>query len=270
MTIAMLFYFFRTIWKNRNHFAKYIATVGGKKAVIVPVKPFQWVLIVVIHAIIGILIGYEIYEKVSDGSIIFRILLSSIVIMISLLLLFLLYFIVIVILKEIISMKDWTINSLLIYSVVSCGILFEQIFSNRIEYPKEFLWVSAVLYMVNIYGIGRIIWSIFRKRVLVKSIWSIAIMNITFAILSLSNIAYVIQMVYPTACYSRTIISWGDALYFVVISFFTVGYGDLYPVCEITKILTMIIIISGFTFTAIFVSAALSATVEHFANITKK
>lgn len=38
----------------------------------------------------------------------------------------------------------------------------------------------------------------------------------------------------------------------------------------INYILTMLIVLTGFSFTAVFVSAALSATVEHFSNIIKK
>lgn len=91
-----------------------------------------------------------------------------------------------------------------------------------------------------------------------------AIIHFSFAVIALSNTVYEIQQVYPGDSYSRIINSWGDALYFVVITFFTVGYGDLYPVCEITKIITMIIVLTGFSFTAVFVSAALSATIEHF------
>jgi hypothetical protein len=139
-----------------------------------------------------------------------------------------------------------------------------------VEYPKGFLWISAVLYVVNLYGVGRLIWMIFKKKVLVKSIWSIAVLNFSFAVVSLTNLVYEIQHVYPAESYSRVISSWGDALYFVVITFFTVGYGDLYPVCEITKILTILIVLTGFSFTAIFVSAALSATVEHFSNVEKE
>jgi hypothetical protein len=233
-------------------------------------KPLFWVPFLFIHGVIASLVGYMVFRKESDGRMVFHILLAILAALIFLLLLYAFYFILVVIIKEIIFMKDRIINYVLIYSVVTCIILCKQIFTSEVEYPKGFLWISAVLYVINLFGIGRIIWTIFRRIVLVKSIWSIAFMNITFAIVALSNIAYEIQYVYPAPCYSRTLNSWGDALYFVVISFFTVGYGDLYPICETTKILTMIIILSGFTFTAVFVSAALSATVEHFGNTQKK
>ncbi len=270
MTMIMLLYFFREIWKNGHYLLKYISTVGGKDSTAVRLKPVFLIPLLILHGIIGIIVGVMIFLNESEGRILFRILLSSILSLIFLLLLFVLYFWIIVIIKEIISMKDRTIIYILIYSGVSFVMLFEQIFTNSIEYPKGFIWISTVLYVVNIFGIGRIIWTIFKKKVLVKSIWSIAFMNISFAILALSNVSFEIQKVYPSACYSRILTSWGDALYFVVISFFTVGYGDLYPVCEVTKILSMIIILSGFTFTAVFVSAALSTTIEHFGSIQKK
>jgi Ion channel. len=269
LTMGMLLYFFQKLWSSREYLSKYLSTVGGKKATVSRPKPIIWIPLFIIHLLIGLFVGYIIFMKESDGRIVFRLLQAIIVALIFLLLLFIFYFIVVVIIKELISMNDKTINFILIYSFLSDGILFQEIITKGIEYPKGFLWSSLVLYMVNIYCIGRIIWSIFKKKVLVKSIWSIAIMNISFVILSLANITYEIQHVYPTACYSRTLTSWGDALYFVVISFFTVGYGDLYPTCEVTKILSMTVILSGFTFTAVFVSAALSTTIEHFSNMNK-
>jgi hypothetical protein len=270
LTMGMLFCFLQTIWKSRKHLFKYISTVGGAKPSENGPKPVFWIPFLAIHGLLAVLVGYTIYRNETDGKIIFRLLLSIIVALVFLLLLYAFYFLVVVIIKEIIYTKDRTINFILSYSIITCGVLFWQIFQNEINYPKCFLWISAVLYAVNIFGIGRIIWTIFKKKVLVKSIWSIAIMNTSFAIMALSNIVYEIQKTYPTPCYSRNINSWGDALYFVVISFFTVGYGDLYPVCETTKIISMIIVLSGFTFTAVFVSAALSATVEHFGSMEKK
>lgn len=270
MTLGMLLYFFQRIWTSRDFLSKYIATVGGNKSAVIHLKPVFVVPFITVHSLLAIFIGYSIYIREKEGKIIFRFVLSSIVALAFLLLLFALYFIIIVIIKEIIYMKDRTINLILVYSIISSSILLEQIIAKHIEYPKGFLWISAVLYVVNIFGIGRIIYSIFKKKVLVKSIWSIAFMNISFVIIALSNFAYEIQYVYPKPCYSRILTSWGDALYFIVISFFTVGYGDLYPICEVTKLLSMTIILSGFTFTAVFVSAALSTTLEHFDNSDKK
>lgn len=270
MAMGMLLFFFHSIWESRRYLFKYISTVGGKKPVRFHFKPAVWIPFLVIHGLIGIFAGYMIFLNDSDGRIIFRLLLSIISAFIFLLLLYAFYFIMIVIIKEIIYMKDRTINYILVFSIVSSGLLFAQVYTDSVEYPKGFIWISAVLYMVNLFGVGRIIWTIFKKKVPVKSIWSLAIINISFVIVSLTNIVYEIQKIYPAPSYSRPMSSWGDALYFVVISFFTVGYGDLYPVCETTKIITMMIIITGFTFTAVFVSAALSATVEHFGNISKK
>lgn len=270
LTMGMLLSFFQAIWKSRRHLIKYLSTVGRDKPVHVQFKPYVWIPFLVVHGVIGIAIGYSIFIHETDGRFAFRLLLSIIAAMISLLLLYGFYFIMTVIIKEILSMKDWTINLILSYSLITAVLLFSQIFTNRLEYPKGFLWISGVLYIVSLYSIGRLIWMIFKKKVLIKSIWSIAILNFSFAVIALSNFVYMIQSVYPQETYSRPINTWGDALYFVVISFFTVGYGDLYPVCETTKVLTMIIVLTGFSFTAIFVSAALSATVEHFSNIVKK
>jgi hypothetical protein len=269
-TMAMLFYFYRTIWKGRTHILKYISAVGKEKPTRNSINPKLLILFLIIHGFLGIAAAYLMYKNERGTETVWRLLLSIISALVFLLLLYAFYFCIIVIIKEIIYMKDRTINFILIYSFFTSIMLLVQIYSDDISYPKAFLWVSASLYIINIFSIGRIIWTIFKKKIHVKSIWSIAVINTSFAILALSNFAFEIQKVYSVACYSRTINSWGDALYFVVITFFTVGYGDLYPVCETTKILTMIIILSGFTFTAVFVSAALSATVEHFGNIDKK
>jgi hypothetical protein len=201
---------------------------------------------------------------------IFRLLLSFISALLFLLLLYAFYFILLVSVKEIIYMRDRMINYILVFSIVSSGLLFEQVYTKDIEYPKGFLWISAVIYMANLLGIGRIIRAIFKKRVPVKRIWSLVIINISFVIISFTNIVYEIQRIYPVPSYSRPMNSWGDALYFVVVSFFAVGYGDLYPVCETAKIITMMITITGFTFAAVAVSAALFATLEHFGGIGKK
>lgn len=270
MTMAVLIYFMQIIWSGRKYLMRYLSSVGGKKPTQFQIKPIVWIPFVSVHGMIGLVIGIVVYRKESDGQFIFRILLSVIISLIFLMLLYAFYFILAVMLKEIIHMKDRTVNCILIYSILSCIVLFSQIYRNEVGYPKGFLWISTVLYVVNILGVGRIIWIIFNRKILVKSIWSLAIINTSFAIIALSNLVYEIQSVYATPCYSRTINSWGDALYFVVISFFTVGYGDLYPVRESTKILSMVIILSGFIFTAVFVSAALSATIEHFADSHKK
>lgn len=270
MTLGVLAYFFHTIWKGRKHIAKYLSAVGKEKPSANRIKPKFMIPFLVVHGLIGIIVGYLVFRNESDGEVIFRILLAFIVALIFLLLLYSLYFVIVVIIKEIIYMKDRTINLILLYSIITIGILFIQIFTENIAYPKGFLWICAALYIVNIFSIGRIIWIIFKKKIHVKSIWSIAIMNTCFAVIALSNIAFGLQKIYTIPCYSRIIHSWGDALYFVVITFFTVGYGDLYPMVEGTKILTTTIVLSGFTFTAVFVSAALSATVEHFGSIDKK
>lgn len=270
LALGLLVYFIKSILKNRKHLMKYLSTVGGTKPSESNPNPVFWIPFLIVHGILGIFIGYLVYRRASDGNMIFRLLLSVIVTMFVLSLLYAFYFMVLVIIKEIMYTRDVMINLILVYSIVTSSILFWQISYKSIEYPMGFLWISAVLYIANIFSIGRIIWTIFKKKILVKSIWSIAFINTSFAIIALSNLAFVVQRVYPVPCYSRTINSWGDSLYFVVITFFTVGYGDLYPVCETTKILTMIIILSGFTFTAVFVSAALSATIEHFGNMDKK
>jgi hypothetical protein len=269
-TMGMLFYFIQLIWKDRKHLFKYISTVGKEKPAKSSPKPGFWLPLLIFYGIFGVCAGYFTFLSLSDEKIVFRLLLALIAALIFLLLLYTFIFWVVVIVKEIISMKDKTINFILIYSIIAECLLFTQIYTDRVDYPKEFILISAVLYAVNIFSIGRIIWTIFRKKLPVKSIWSIAFLNTGFAVIALSNIVFEIQKIYPSPCYSRTINSWGDSLYFVVITFFTVGYGDLYPVVEITKILTIIIIFSGFSFTAVFVSAALSATVEHFGSIEKK
>ncbi len=270
MTMGMLLYFIQIIWGSRKYLMRYLTSVGGKKPSEPNIKPGIWVPFIVFHAIVGMLVGLLVYRKESDGLVVFRILLSIIVALVFLMLLYAFYFVFLVIVKELIHMKDRTINCILIYSFLSCVVLFSQIYHNNVGYPKGFLWISAVLYVVNILGVGRVIWIILNKKILVKSIWTLAFINTSFAIIALSNLVYEIQSIYANPCYSRTINSWGDALYFVVITFFTVGYGDLYPIRESTKLLSMVIILSGFTFTAVFVSAALSATIEHFGDTHKK
>lgn len=270
MTLGVILYLFYTLWAAKDALSKYLTSVGGKKPKVVHLNPKVTAVVIFIHLLLGIGLCCYIYSNETDGRAVSRLLTSIIISLAGILLLFFVYFIIGVVVKEILSVRDTMISILLIYSILSFAILFYQLLGGKITYPKAFIWINIILYISNLLSIGKMIWTIFRKKISVKSIWSIALLNIGFAVSALANIAFVIQQVYASPCYSRPLKSWGDALYFVVISFFTVGYGDLYPICETTKILSMCVIITGFTFTAVFVSAALSTTMEHFSHMPKK
>lgn len=53
-----------------------------------------------------------------------------------------------------------------------------------------------------------------------------------------------------------------DLFYYLIVTFTTVGLGDIQPHTEIAKIVTILIALSGMFFTGIFVSMILSIEVE--------
>lgn len=270
MTIVIIMYLYYFIFKNRIFLSRYLASTGGNEPKVYKIKPYLVFIFMLIHFIIAVVVGILVFTNENDKGYLIRIFVSINVALFIISLLWAIYFMLVIGLKEIIAMSDKMMNIILIYSVIVVSILFYQIFSESIEYPEAFVCGSIILYIINILSIGRIVNIILKKKVSVKSIWCISIINISFVIVSLTNIAFQMQNIYDFDCYSRELESWGDALYFVVITFFTVGYGDLYPVSELSKILSMVIIITGFVFSTICVSAVLSATIEHFAATNKK
>ncbi|EHJ02112.1 Ion transport 2 domain protein [Clostridium sp. DL-VIII] len=270
MTIVSIIYLYYILFKNRIFLSHYLTSTGGNKPKIYNVKFCMVFIFMLIHFIIGIAVGIFVFINENDKGDLIRIFVAVSASLFIILLLWVIYFVVIIGFKEIIAMSDKVLNMILINSIVTFSILFYQIYNEQVEYPEAFIGASIVLYVINIISIARIVTVILKKKVSVKSIWCISIINISFAIVSLTNITFKLQSIYGSDCYSRELISWGDALYFVVITFFTVGYGDLYPVCEVSKILSMVTIITGFIFSTIFVSAGLSVTIEHFANVNKK
>lgn len=266
MNIVIIIYSFKSIFDHRIFLSHYLTSTGGSKPKVYKIKPFVSIIFILIHFLIGTAVGILVFRNEIDKGNLIRLLVSINAGLFVIAVLCAVYFIVAIGLKEIISMGDKMIINILIYSTIVFLILFYQIYNGSIEYPEAFVSSSLILYMINALSIGRIVTIILKKKVSIKSIWCIAIINISFAIVSLTNITFQIQNIVGSDCYSRELISWSDALYFVVITFFTVGYGDLYPICDLSKALSMVIIITGFIFSTIFVSAGLSVTIEHFSN----
>lgn len=270
MTIVIIMYLYYFIFKNRIFLSHYLTSTGGNKPKVYHIKPYMIFIFILIHFIIGISVGTVVFKNEYDKGYLIRIFVAINAALFIVSLLCFIYFMIVIVFKEIIAMNDKMIKIILMYSTISLSILFYQVFNDSIEYPEAFVGISIILYIINALSIGRIINIIFKRKVSVKSIWCISIINISFVIFSLTNIAFQLQKIFGGGYYSSELISWGDALYFVVISFFTVGYGDLYPVRELSKILSIVIIITGFVFSTFLVSTVLSVTIEHFGNIDKK
>jgi hypothetical protein len=66
MTMGMLLFFFHSIWKGRKYLLKYISTVGGKKPVRFHFKPAVWIPFLVLHGILGVYVGFFIYQNLSS------------------------------------------------------------------------------------------------------------------------------------------------------------------------------------------------------------
>ncbi|TDJ26895.1 MAG: two pore domain potassium channel family protein [Gammaproteobacteria bacterium] len=63
--------------------------------------------------------------------------------------------------------------------------------------------------------------------------------------------------------------SWGrfDSLYWAFITATTVGYGDIRPVARLSKILSVLIALTGIIFTGIIVALAINAATITFSNL---
>ncbi len=270
LTICIIGYLFYLIIKNRHFIFRYISSTGGNEPVDITFSKPGILLFTIFNIVIAVLSFICIMHYYHGSWDAIRVCTSIVLSLILVLMLWIFAFMIVICIKEIVSMKDNIITTIIICSFISFTILLIQVLTDSIEYADAFVIYSCILYVMNILSIGRIVSIILRRKVSVKSLWFISIINITFIIMSLTNIAYQLKNVYRSGVYSRDLVSWGDSLYFVVITFFTVGYGDLYPTCELSKILSMVIIITGFVFTAIFISAALSATIEHFSERSEK
>ena len=53
-----------------------------------------------------------------------------------------------------------------------------------------------------------------------------------------------------------------DALYFTVITLTTIGYGDLHPTTDISKIFTIVFVVAGVSFILGFLNFIISRTVK--------
>ncbi len=63
--------------------------------------------------------------------------------------------------------------------------------------------------------------------------------------------------------------SWGrfDSLYWAFITATTVGYGDIRPVARLSKILSVLIALTGIIFTGVIVALAINAATIAFSNL---
>jgi hypothetical protein len=59
--------------------------------------------------------------------------------------------------------------------------------------------------------------------------------------------------------------SWVDAFYFCAITLFTIGYGDLTPTTDLTKILTVLYAFNGVGVLVAFATQAMQVRSERFA-----
>ena len=53
-----------------------------------------------------------------------------------------------------------------------------------------------------------------------------------------------------------------DSLYFTVVTLTTIGYGDLHPTTDISKIFTIVFVIAGVSFILGFLNFIISRTVK--------
>ncbi len=78
------------------------------------------------------------------------------------------------------------------------------------------------------------------------------------AVILISALYFFIATPYGFGVDKKTDFEFGDALYFSIVTFATVGYGDYLPI-HFGKVVASIEIISGILFTAIFVGKIASA-----------
>ena len=127
------------------------------------------------------------------------------------------------------------------------------------RFLKIFLLTDLILRLKRVRFIGEIIngfsFLMFSIKLQGKMILTLTIILIT-TVLTLSVIIYNVSLIDPTAFgeSEQHIDNFFDAFWFTFVTITTIGYGDIYPVDIVGRLLVVVISITGIIFVAIYTS----------------
>ena len=93
------------------------------------------------------------------------------------------------------------------------------------------------------------------------NLWKVALL-IIFTFLSILTLCCYIGNIYYPNAYSVDTLTIFDLFYYVVITFGTIGYGDISPTCMYTKAIAILIVFTSIGCISIMLSSFLSVTHE--------
>lgn len=120
-------------------------------------------------------------------------------------------------------------------------------------------------YLLTAISLGVLFKESFQKktRLTIRNIWKVTLLILIFFILTLTFLSYAgflyLPGAYQTADGTFTLL---DAFYHIVITFGTVGYGDIVPTCAYTKLVSIATVFTSILCITIMLSTALSLTKE--------
>ena len=94
-----------------------------------------------------------------------------------------------------------------------------------------------------------------------SNLWKVALLIIFYFLSTLTLFCYIGSIYYVNA-YSINNPNIFDLFYYVVITFGTIGYGDIYPTCYYTKAIAILIVFTSISCISIMLSSFLSVSHE--------
>lgn len=118
---------------------------------------------------------------------------------------------------------------------------------------KWYLFINVIYYIFFFIDIITIIYN--RREIVEKAKYPVLLLIVNVFIANVILLSIIVWLLSIYHCDSFLGVSkYFEALYFTVVSFSTVGYGDILPISMAAKIITMVIIISNILLLIVFVN----------------
>ena len=159
--------------------------------------------------------------------------------------------------------RDFKLDLILSYFIISVYLVIMLIFTEEFKKLAGVVLISvSISYIINL----RLIFKLMRNPIKVKSKKESAISFSRIIAASILILSMIILDLYLAACsiYSmipnayNSVSNYFSLFYYVIISFTTIGYGDIYPVSIASRILAIVISITSVVCLSIFISSILA------------
>lgn len=124
-----------------------------------------------------------------------------------------------------------------------------------------------VIILLNYIFLFRLIYLCYKNSIEFYKIWACGVLNVILFFISYTNLLFYLSKIdIHTLMYSGGLIKdsfvkgYFDILYYTIVTFFTIGFGDIQPISIIAKITTIFIILTGFICNAIMIGILISTT----------